>query len=141
MLAELTADGSIVPERRQVGPYHQHRFAPLTAEIDTSVFSPAELETIEDVVATWGVGVPSAVIERESHDDEPWSVTPLYSDISYMQAFHRHRCARPSPRERDQMVRAVVSSQAIEGVQVSLEDAAAALDAVLSRPCRELAIG
>src|ERR1700722_5632000 len=77
--------------------YVQHRLISLNAKFDASIFSGAELESIERVAKCWADSTGKAM-EEASHKEAPWAATEEGKLIDYEMAHYR------SPLEEDDSV-------------------------------------
>ena len=74
--------------RVQNAHYTQHRLITLNAKFDPSVFTGAELQTLEKVAAEWA-DASAADIETATHREAPWASTEDGKQIDYELAHYR----------------------------------------------------
>ena len=132
VLDDMVLDGEIVPLTVEVGDFKQYRYEPQVA-YDLSEFCDGDRQILAAVVRRWR-DVPSKEIEQASHDELPWLVTKPNEVIPYVLAFHRATPTRLTTQERQDMILSAIGSQSIEGVELSFDDAACILEAVLQEP-------
>lgn len=105
---------------------------------DLSVFTESELETMRNVAATWR-DASTRDIEDASHAEAPWRLTAHRDDVPWEFARMRVR-ERPtadeeeplSSSEREIIIDYILSTQRLEGVELTREEAEMALDEVYS---------
>lgn len=137
VLGLMEAHGLIRHEPQPVGPHRQDRYVPNT-NADLSVFDLIEAETVRLVAERWK-DVPLREIVDATHQEAPWQAVGDNEHIPYEYARQRGAGDRPkiitlSAIERDRLIRSVISSEALEGVYISYDEAERLLDKVLAEP-------
>ncbi|GIW68328.1 MAG: hypothetical protein KatS3mg099_276 [Candidatus Parcubacteria bacterium] len=100
ILREMQEKKEIVAIKHKYFSYHQKKYLPLR-EPDLTKLSARELEHIDEVLARLA-DKNAAEIERYSHGDIPWQVTPPGEHIPYETVFYRDE--RYSVRDYDDEV-------------------------------------
>jgi hypothetical protein len=132
ILTEMERHGLITHWIKQRGPYPQDRYDPLKP-FDPSWFTESELQILEAVAQRWR-DVEMGEIVRASHLEQPWLATPPGEIVSYRHAFNRDPQRPLSPRQREDMIQAIIGSHALEGLHFDYDEVARAVDEVLSGP-------
>ncbi len=138
LLQSMERDGLIERETVVVGTKTQVRYSVTQQGMmayDPGIFSDTESEILDAVSQEWK-DVPGKAMVDMTHQEPPWKNTADGQVISYDRAYERRKYGLPplSAIERDYMIRSVIASQALEGVEVSYETASELLDEVLREP-------
>ncbi len=141
ILELMESDGLIEHHYAPVIDFSRNVYTPLVA-YDLSVFADSEVRALQDVRDRWRQAKTQEIVEA-SHAEEPWMSVDFNDEIPYETAYwrakHQHgHCTRlPRPltnEEREHILKSIISSQALEGVHISREEAEEALDQALSMP-------
>ena len=116
----------------------QHHPRPLT-EFDASLFSESELEQLDAVAQRWK-GVAMDDIVAITHAEAPWLSVEPGQIIPFATVLLRNgaRSDVPTGQRRDDIIRSIIGSQALEGVALSYGEVASALDAAYEEPLEDI---
>lgn len=87
-LERLQAAGRVVCREEFSGTYRWQRCDAID-QVDLSVFSPTEIDTLHQVVSRW-VNHTTKQIEAATHGEAPWVAAKLYDEIPYYLAHYRN---------------------------------------------------
>lgn len=87
-LDALEREGQVEHRSIRSGPYGQDRYDPL-ADVDVSVFSAAEIDTLHRVVRRWAAHTTKQ-IEAATHGEAPWIAVRWNEVIPYHLAYYRN---------------------------------------------------
>jgi len=88
LIKRMETQGLVKQVRVPLGEYAQHRLITLGAKFDPTVFTGAEMQTLEVVAAEWG-DATAAQIEAATHAEAPWACTRDGQEIDYELAEYR----------------------------------------------------
>jgi len=138
MLDRLQADGLLASQIMQRGGLYQHQPIALQ-DYDTSVFSETELEVLQDVAIRWGPETSTDTM-HSTHQERTWQSATMGGVIPYVREGRRADTGtrQLTPALRDSMIQYLINTQAIEGLTVPYDEAAAAVDDVYNEPLMDL---
>ena len=88
LIKKMVEKGEAREIRAQNANYTQHRLITLNAKFNPSLFTGAELQTLERVAAEWA-DATAADIETATHREAPWASTEDGKQIDYELAHYR----------------------------------------------------
>jgi len=132
ILQEMECDALITSVPAQRGPFSQTQYVPRTT-YNLSALTAEEVTVLKAVTERWR-DATRAEIEDASHREQPWIATPENRDVSFVHAFHRKANQPVSDNEKDAIIREIVQSQAIEGIDLSPDEVAALFHEVFPEP-------
>lgn len=113
-----------------------YRYAPV-AELDLSVFTDTELELLQSLAEKWR-DLPMDDVVDASHAEYPWNSVEMNQRIPLRSALLSDGPRELSTARRDAIIRSIVSSQALEGVELSYDEVAAIVDDVYQEPLADI---
>lgn len=108
VLQEMASDGLITISTKPIGEVTQYVFTPLTESKPHKVFSPSEMEVLEQVAKKWANHRTTEIVTA-THGEAPWRAVEMGSEIPYSLAFYRQPFGEAGTNSDEELVESVAS--------------------------------